>query len=179
MWHQERDCSINLFGWPTPSPPCQQPGGVNAGGGTLGKTSSEELDTKEWWGKNVSTSQAAVIVLKLLWVTACGSWLPLVKAVSWVTLHNATVACECHGQGVAARGTAQSVSSSLPVRAWLDWLNLEEMGQSPFPCGWPWAGWVQADTPPSLQDRPHLQPCPSSACGNCFFAPWWLREYCD
>lgn len=64
------------------------------------------------------------------------------------------------GQGMAARGTAHSVSSSLPVRAWLDWLKLEEMGQSPFTCGCPWAGWVQADTPPSLQDRPHLQPQP-------------------
>lgn len=47
MWHQERGyCSINLFSWSTPAPPCQQPGGENAGG-TLWETSSEELDTQE------------------------------------------------------------------------------------------------------------------------------------
>lgn len=39
-----------------------------------------------------------------------------------------------------------------------DWINQEEIGQSPFTCGCPWAGLGACRHPTLLQDRPHHEP---------------------
>lgn len=144
----------------------------------------------KWWGKNISTFQAAVMLFQ---VTARGSWLlPRAEMQNLYTLQNAEMSWECQwpGSGCHSASSHQLRHRECELQSpfqsvALDWLGIPIFQQAIRQSLFTSAGLgtcrhsLPAGEAPSEPLQPQEGRCPSSAWVNCFCTPWWLREYCD
>lgn len=79
-----------------------------------------------------------------------------------------SVSISKHGLWLAKKGGNRAKPSNLQVVGWITLCRCIYFLHPPYKRG------PRHDPP-----QPQHSWCSSSACLNCFFTPWWLREYCD